>query len=547
MYKELVGPSSQACKIIKDISCKTISSAASQMPHAPALSTKIKNTLTLFARNPFSYNPFEQGQSSDTVIHLNEQAAATYQELMSSPYQPTSSPFLLNPISDTSFSSLSSSSPYPLNLVSDTSYESSFSPTGYFPNLQSTQDHPQQASHSMSGTSSSFNLAPAFASPHGSADDIETASNPEGTSDSHFIPFQPPLFREPVQFEQPLTPEQPARAKQIPSRIPTPGAALPIVPGRGSMADLRMRRALTPASNVAAVYLGFPFHENYAHRNFFERAVSLPSPNPSLSDLIRALRSVGGGWSRQMVEVHDPTWSASAHGHREVQGGLRDHLNGSPVIVSPTTHNAMSCSSFGHQDLDLCTPLFVLYIFPVDIPAPIAPNVSQPLTEAAARADRRSRSRTPVNPQPGPGSSTSSFLANLLKMSTALDSRYLQDGHSLAALLSINNKSNLQIHQALIIESYLRAHANSRTQSADNQQKEKELRDFLSACFSEELATEDSSSSSAPTALTVSGTTVKTLKTKMDPFTHLSMPYKNQRFTKLNWFAFIASSHGNKA
>jgi hypothetical protein len=58
-----------------------------------------------------------------------------------------------------------------------------------------------------------------------------------------------------------------------------------------------MRRALTPApvsvlaTNLAAVYIGFPLHEHSAHRNFFETAISVSSATPSLTDLIHALRS----------------------------------------------------------------------------------------------------------------------------------------------------------------------------------------------------------------------------------------------------------------
>jgi hypothetical protein len=163
-------------------------------------------------------------------------------------------------------------------------------------------------------------------------------------------------------------------------------------------------------------------------------------------------------------------------------------------------------------------------------------------------------------------------------MSSALEKRYLQDGYILASLLDSNNSTKygtayVQIRQSLIIENiyvqgaipqltlddvaawagikpatyannrtfannaratlqYLRAHANSpgvNAQSNDNRRKEEELLKFLSKCFLPNLITGDSESS--PEALTISSTTVATVKKRMEQFQHPSVAYRGQRFT----------------
>ncbi|KAJ7904014.1 hypothetical protein B0H13DRAFT_1881949 [Mycena leptocephala] len=173
--------------------------------------------------------------------------------------------------------------------------------------------------------------------------------------------------------------------------------------------------------------------------------------------------SVGGGVSDILNDICsslDTTEYKISSSRQMVEGGsrgLRDHLNGSPVTVTRASHNETSRTSFYHHGLGLDTSLFVLYVFPVDTPAPAAPIVSQPLVQATV-ADRRSRSRTPAGPRPSARSSVSSFLANLLKMTGASDQRFLEDGHSLAALVNINNVTKygtayLQIRQVLMIES----------------------------------------------------------------------------------------------
>ncbi|KAJ6452102.1 hypothetical protein C8R45DRAFT_1113221 [Mycena sanguinolenta] len=265
---------------------------------------------------------------------------------------------------------------------------------------------------------------------------------------------------------------------------PTPPGIQIAMPARGSLAYLRMHHTVTPGRNFAAIYLAFPLHDHPARRAFFEPALVLASRTPSVADLVRALRNHGGAagqmldsvcstlattdfciaWSRHMVEVHD-SYSAISHGCREV-GLLREHLHASQVIVQCANHNDASRATFTLHDVAPESPLFVLYIYPAQVPATAAGI--EPLPQAIVHvAAARSQSHTPAYTRssqsrtPAPASiSTPSFtfvLASVLRTSLALDRHFLEDGFQLASFLDRDyGTAFLQIRQALIIESVLR-------------------------------------------------------------------------------------------
>ncbi|KAJ6526047.1 hypothetical protein B0H19DRAFT_1275906 [Mycena capillaripes] len=263
------------------------------------------------------------------------------------------------------------------------------------------------------------------------------------------------------------------------------------MPARGSLAYLRMHHAATPGLKFAAIYLAFPLHDHPARRAFFEPALALASPTPSVADLIRALRNHGGAasqmldtvcstlatidfciaWSKHMVEVHD-SYSAVSHGYREV-GLLREHTDTSQVLVQRANHNDASRITFRLHNVTSETPLFVLYIYPV---IPAAVMGIEPLSQAVPPVlAGRSQSHTPAytgrsqSRTPAPTTiSTPSFtfvLASVLRTSLALDRHFLEDGFQLASLLDRDyGTAYLQIRQALVIESVLRRSASAISQ-----------------------------------------------------------------------------------
>ncbi|KAJ6496442.1 hypothetical protein C8R45DRAFT_926943 [Mycena sanguinolenta] len=379
---------------------------------------------------------------------------------------------------------------------------------------------------------------------------------------------------------------------------PTPPGIQIRMPARGSLAYLRMHHTVTPGRNFAALYLAFPIHVHPARRAFFEPALVLASRTPSVADLVRALRNHGGvclfnscdpnfciAWSRHMVEVHD-SYSAISHGYREV-GLLREHLRASQVIVQYANHNDASCATFTLHDVAPESPLFVLYIYPAQVPdtaAGIEPLPQAIVHVAAARSQshtpaytRSSQSRTPA-----PAAiSTPSFtfvLASVLRTSLALDRHFLEDGFQLASFLDRDyGTAYLQIRKALIIESVLRrstplisqlkvhdvaawagmspaTYSNNRTfakearatllllrsrgptqvsaQSADIREKEFHSAAFLSRCFQEDLlSSDDDDTQSSPQSLSIGRATVSEVKGRLQPYNQNSDAFKQSLIT----------------
>ncbi|KAJ6603844.1 hypothetical protein B0H10DRAFT_2195741 [Mycena sp. CBHHK59/15] len=277
-------------------------------------------------------------------------------------------------------------------------------------------------------------------------------------------------------------------------------------------------------------------------------------------------------WSKSMVEVHDPMYSSVATGYREI-GPLRDYLNPSRVALAGADHNETSRMTFGHHNLRLDTPIFVLYFFPE---LPQGPTlVSQPpIAAPAAIINARSRSRTPASGTP----QLSQFLPSLLRITRALDERYIEEADLLNSLRKDKyGSAYTQIRQTLVIEDifprakrglpgltiddvaawagikpktylnhrtfavsaratlqYLCARARSSQmaeQSSDNRQKEKHLKDFLGTCFSKELATGDWDTSNTSIGdLTISGSAASAVKERLLPFEHFARAYKRQSF-----------------
>ncbi|KAJ7477801.1 hypothetical protein B0H11DRAFT_1916980 [Mycena galericulata] len=190
--------------------------------------------------NSFHYNLFDH----DCVLPLNEEDTATFLELMgtsqSSPENdsPSSPSFPLAPISDTLFDPLDRTSPS-AGFQSAVNQPSVHSPRAVYP-----------ASRSIAANSS-FGLAPAFTSSTSSTDGVETDFNSRFGSNSDFhaaSAYIATAVQEVVQHSS-----TPAQIPSVPQIISLPTIQPP--PGRGSLADLRMRRAQTPAPNLAAIYL----------------------------------------------------------------------------------------------------------------------------------------------------------------------------------------------------------------------------------------------------------------------------------------------------
>ncbi|KAJ6616159.1 hypothetical protein B0H10DRAFT_1949366 [Mycena sp. CBHHK59/15] len=490
----------------------------------------------------------------DPLPHLSEQDAVTLRQLFTDTAQ-----FF----SDTqqSIDSLLSSSPsYPLAPIlespgsPDTNISGSHSPINQ-PTLHSPRaSYP--VSRSISASSNWFGLGPGF--------------------HLQVIFERTPVLEDEAALTPPLALESPlAQTPMNPQGLP----------GRGSLAHLRMRRALTPAVNpvpiLAAIYVGFPFHENHARRNFFQSGLRVTSATPSVSDLIHVIRQSSSvlenicvdlhvvpfhiAWSRNMVEVHDLSYSAVAHGYSE-------------VVLEPARHNATSRTTFNMHHIPEETALFVLYIFPVNINIPRAITAIPPLPRSiqSSLPDRRSRSRTPA---PAGIISIPQFLTSMLKTHSALDQNFLEDGSRLANLLVPRyGGAYLKIRQALIIEDvwaraqgiipaltvhdvaawaglkpttyannrtfaiqargtlqFLRARANSDemlNQSDDVRRKEADLVRFLGGCFAEELLSEDwDAAESSEDTLTIGASHTSTVKQKIQPYKNLSSSYRTQRFT----------------
>ncbi|KAJ6609751.1 hypothetical protein B0H10DRAFT_2225656 [Mycena sp. CBHHK59/15] len=281
-------------------------------------------------------------------------------------------------------------------------------------------------------------------------------------------------------------------------------------------------------------------------------------------------------WSRNMVEVHDLSYSAVAHGYSEV-GPLRAHLHSSQVVLEPARHNATSRTTFNMRHIPEETPLFVLYIFPnINIPRAITAIPPLPRSIQSSLPDRRSRSRTPA---PAGIISIPQFVTSMLKTHSALDQNFLEDGSRLANLLVPRyGGAYLKIRQALIIEDvwaraqgiipaltvhnvaawaglkpttyannhtfaiqargtlqFLRACANSDemlNQSDDVRRKEADLVRFLGGCFAEELLSEDwDAAESSEDTLTIGASHTSTVKQKIQLYKNLSSSYRTQRFT----------------
>ncbi|KAJ6610244.1 hypothetical protein B0H10DRAFT_2293191 [Mycena sp. CBHHK59/15] len=440
-----------------------------------------------------------------------------------------------------SIDSLLSSSPsYPLAPIlespgsPDTNISGSHSPINQ-PTLRSPRaSYP--VSRSISASSNWFGLGPAF-------------SPPGDTREGNVPVPQTPVLEDEAALTPPLALESPlAQTPMNPQGLP----------GRGSLAHLRMRRALTPAVNpvpiLAAIYVGFPFHENHARRNFFQSGLRVTSATPSVSDLIHLIRQSSSvlenicvdlhvvpfhiAWSRNMVEVHDLSYSAVAHGYSE-------------VVLEPARHNATSRTTFNMHHIPEETPLFVLYIFPVNINIPRAITAIPPLPRSiqSSLPDRRSRSRTPA---PAGIISIPQFLTYggaYLKIRQALiieDVWARAQGiipaltvHDVAAWAGLKpttyaNNRTFAI-QARGTLQFLRARANSDemlNQSDDIRRKEADLVRFLGGCFAEELLSEDwDAAESSEDTLTIGASHTSTVKQKIQPYKNLSSSYRTQRFT----------------
>ncbi|KAJ7032227.1 hypothetical protein C8F04DRAFT_1359434 [Mycena alexandri] len=343
-----------------------------------------------------------------------------------------------------------SSSPsfYPLTQISRTNLRNFESPAPGNP-LHSTMVHspqPQYPSSRSLSTSVSTSTFPGF----------EVLGLNPSSSDIHSIL--------PPSQQSSAGPEIPPHPVEVPSNSNVRPQS-----GHGSLAYIRGRTPAPPTS--AAIYIGFPFHPNPARSGFFEPNVPISSPTPRLSDLLRAITSLGRvcsevlneicaqptsanyrvAWSRTMVEVHDSTYSAIVHGYYEV-GALHESVQSSAALIPCADHNNTSRCIFGWNGLDLVTPLFVLYVFPERVPAPAA--AQQPIILQPATGHQR-RSDTPAPPTGNADSiALAPFLPKLLRATVILDESFTTEGFQLTALLNSDYKSAyLQIRQALIINS----------------------------------------------------------------------------------------------
>ncbi|KAJ7025219.1 hypothetical protein C8F04DRAFT_1129320 [Mycena alexandri] len=447
-----------------------------------------------------------------------------------------------------------------------------------------------------SGSTSTSTTASAFGCGFGPAFPVATSSPRQGDNPIVTLPHNPPLTSPPRQSGDNST------------LISHHNMLGPAGPPRGSLAYIR---TLTPAPlRPVAVYLGFPFQQNPARRGFFETDVHVVSHTPLVSDLLRAVRGLGRisdqvlgpicvdsqsedirvACSQSMVEVHEmdsnlhvepamraPTprndepgrlWFSLANGFREV-GALRDHLQNSNHVLAPASHNTTSIQTFGSHTLDIDTPLFVLYIYPANVPAPAVPQLplQNALLPAAAGG---SRSRTPAHPStPSEAQYLLTFLPKLLRATVFLDEKLQPEAVDLAILREANyGSAYLQIREALIIEQIFRTCSNrglirldiavwagvnantysnqltyardaratlrllrTRTaeqlaaQSSDVMAKEGLLKGFLNACFQAALLpkTWNIRSSNSST------TKMFTVQQKVNPFKTELMPYATSR------------------
>ncbi|KAJ7727572.1 hypothetical protein B0H16DRAFT_1470841 [Mycena metata] len=173
------------------------------------------------------------------------------------------------------------------------------------------------------------------------------------------------------------------------------------------------------------------------------------------------------GWSKTMVEAHETDtpvmrgngseggnpWFTLAHGYREV-GALQDHLHHSATMVERAIHNDTSHSIFHVKRLNSETPLFVLYVFPLRVQLS---RISDIVVRATSRT--QGRSQTPALPLATTSSGfipLATFLPGLLKATSRLDTEFLAEAHELTALRARGyGPAYLQIREALIIEKVL--------------------------------------------------------------------------------------------
>ncbi|KAJ6608735.1 hypothetical protein B0H10DRAFT_1955163 [Mycena sp. CBHHK59/15] len=452
-----------------------------------------------------------------------------------------------------SIDSLLSSSPsYPLAPIlespgsPDTNISGSHSPINQ-PTLHSPRaSYP--VSRSISASSNWFGLGPAFSPPG----DIREGNVP--------VP-QTPVLEDEAALTPPLALESPlAQTPMNPQGLP----------GRGSLAHLRMRRALTPAVNpvpiLAAIYVGFPFHENHARRNFFQSGLRVTSATPSVSDLIHVIRQSSSvlenicvdlhvvpfhiAWSRNMVEVHDLSYSAVAHGYSE-------------VVLEPARHNATSRTTFNMHHIPEETALFVLYIFPVgdhrhssppSIHSIVAPRPAFSVAYTRPRGDYQHPAVSHVHVKHTAHSTKTSSRMDLdwptslcPDMALIIEDVWARAQgiipaltvHDVAAWAGLKpttyaNNRTFAI-QARGTLQFLRARANSDemlNQSDDVRRKEADLVRFLGGCFAEELLSEDwDAAESSEDTLTIGASHTSTVKQKIQPYKNLSSSYRTQRST----------------
>ncbi|KAJ6461825.1 hypothetical protein C8R47DRAFT_1202348 [Mycena vitilis] len=362
----------------------------------------------------------------------------------------------------------SSSPSYPLGPITESPTSSPStnlgSPSPAVPLFLHSPQAGQPSSRSISASSEVFGLHPAFSSQSDSPGSAGTGASPS-----------PSLEEEPM--SPPLLPVMPLNLRRQ-------------EPPRGSLAHLRLCHARTPAPapapSLGAVYVGFPFQENHARRNFFQTGLDIRSSTPTVTELIRVLRGSAHpvaqllndlctcldtqpfnvAWSRHLVEVLDPSYSAVINGYCEV-GPLRAHLHSSQVVVEPARHNATSRAIFDLHRLPEGTPLFVLYIFPVVrkywfISRLILRNLRQNIGMQRRLPPPVQAPSSSLPPVPHPASHTPSptgastvlqFLSTMLKTHSALDHRFQDEGFQLSRLSKPTYKgAYLKIRQTLIIE-----------------------------------------------------------------------------------------------
>ncbi|KAF8190356.1 hypothetical protein K438DRAFT_1971226 [Mycena galopus ATCC 62051] len=477
-----------------------------------------------------------------------------------------------------SYSHINSSPSFDVGVLSNAQFSSPLSFETPTPPAQNGPPHlhSPQARYPIStpSTASRYGLVPASQSP---------ATNP-------FISTVPiPFGGFSTENSSPPAPDIQHRGSTSPTPV---GPALPPV---GSMGDI-LRRIRTPALNApltAAIYIGFPLHFHPARRNFLVPNVLVGSSSPSVGDLIHALRSTSGSaagilneicaaldtvvfhvaWSRSLIEVHDPTYNTVANGYQEV-GALRNHLHGTQVNVGIATPNDTSVCTFDVLNVAADTPLFVLYVFPLEVPSPNEPPATtqnRTFTPVVVRT-APSRAHTPT---PTAGAVRMGLLT-MLRQSSALDRHFNAEGLQLTALLVPKfGTAYLHIRQALIIEDifarggsiphltkadvtawaglrpksygnnltfcelaravlvYLRVKQDRVTSGAevdnralDQRDKEAKLATFLTVCFAtNQLGSDWARGDGSPENLSVGGATVTDITTQLNTFRHFSLEY----------------------